>query len=54
MDPVEEMQSQINDINVELTRKREEFELPTEDSIKKIEQAVREKYPDWDKKLRRN
>lgn len=53
-DPVEELQSQINDINVELTRKREEFELPTTDTIKDMEQAIKDKYPDWDKNYRRD
>ncbi len=46
-EPVEEMQSYILDINVELTRKREEFGLPTSDSIKEMLTAVEEKYPDW-------
>ena len=47
--PVDELQSYINDINVELTRKREEFGLPTTDFIKDMEAAVEEKYPDWEK-----
>ncbi len=46
-DPIEEMQSYIVDMNVELTRKREEFGLPTTDSIKGMLDAVNEKYPDW-------
>ncbi len=48
-DPIEEMQSQITDINVELTRKREEFGLPTSDSIKEMLNVVKEKYPNWNK-----
>jgi len=47
-EPVEEMQSQITDINVELTRKREEFGLPTTDSVKEMLKAVESKYPEWD------
>ena len=46
-EPVEELQSYILDINVELTRKREEFGLPTADSIKEMLSVVEEKYPDW-------
>ncbi len=37
-EPVEEMQSYIVDINNELTRKRKEFNLPTYDDIKEMEQ----------------
>ena len=48
-DPVEELQSQITDINVELTRKREEFGLPTADSIKDMINEVESKYPNWEK-----
>ena len=48
-EPIEEMQSYITDINVELTRKREEFGLPTSDSIKEMLKEVEEKYPDWEK-----
>lgn len=48
-EPVEELQSYIPDINVELTRKREEFGLPTYASIREMLEQVREKYPDWDK-----
>ena len=48
-DPIEEMQSQITDINVELTRKREEFGLPTSESIKEMLEVVKEKYPNWNK-----
>ena len=47
-EPVEELQSQIIDINVELTRKREEFGLPTADTIKEMEDAVDQKYTGWD------
>ena len=47
-EPVEELQSYIPDINVELTRKREEFGLPTSDTIKEMLDAVNNKYPDWD------
>ena len=47
-EPVDELQSQIVDINVELSRKREEFGLPTSDSIKLMQQQVEEKYPDWE------
>lgn len=47
-EPVEELQSYITDINVELTRKRDEFGLPTTDSIKEMLNSVKEKYPDWD------
>ncbi len=47
-EPVEEMQSQITDINVELTRKREEFGLPTTDSIREMLKAVESKYSNWD------
>ncbi|MBR4282128.1 MAG: hypothetical protein IKT35_00270, partial [Clostridia bacterium] len=46
-EPVEELQSYILDINVELTRKREEFGLPTANSIKEMLDVVEEKYPDW-------
>lgn len=46
-DPIEELQSYILDINVELTRKREEFGLPTTDSIKAMLETVNSKYPDW-------
>ena len=49
-EPVEEMQSYINDINVELTRKREEFGLPTSDSVKEMLNKVKEKYPEWDER----
>ena len=48
-EPVEELQSQIIDINVELSRKRGEFGLPTIDDIKEMESVVDEKYPNWDK-----
>ena len=48
-EPVEELQSYIPDINVELTRKREEFGLPTADTIKEMLEAVEAKYPDWNK-----
>ncbi len=47
-EPVEELQSQIVDINVELTRKREEFGLPTTDSVKEMLKEVEQKYPNWD------
>jgi len=47
-EPVEELQSYIIDINVELTRKREEFGLPTADSIEEMLGVVKEKYPDWE------
>lgn len=46
-DPIEEMQSQITDINVELTRKREEFGLPTADSIKEMLEVVNGRYENW-------
>jgi hypothetical protein len=49
-EPVEELRSQIVDINVELTRKREEFGLPTSDSIKDMLNSVKEKYPDWNER----
>ena len=49
-EPIEEMNSQITDINVELTRKREEFGLPTSDSIKEMLQQVKEKYPEWNER----
>ena len=43
-DPVKSLQSYVTDINVELTRKREEFNLPTSDTIKEMEAAVKEKF----------
>ena len=46
-DPIEEMRSYISDINVELTRKREEFRLPTAEFIKEMERVVNEKYNNW-------
>jgi hypothetical protein len=46
-EPVEELQSYISDINIELTRKREEFGLPTANSIKAMLEEVNSKYPDW-------
>ncbi len=48
-EPVDELQSYIVDINVELTRKREEFGLPTDKSVKEMIEAVNQKYKDWDK-----
>ncbi|MBQ0110092.1 MAG: hypothetical protein KBS44_07445, partial [Clostridiales bacterium] len=45
-DPVKSLQSYVTDINVELTRKREEFNLPTSDTIKEMEAAVKEKFKD--------
>lgn len=48
-EPVEELQSYITDINVELTRKREEFRLPTAKSVQEMIDAVTEKYPNWGK-----
>lgn len=41
-EPVEELQSYIVDINNELTRKRKEFNLPTIDDIKQMEQNLAE------------
>lgn len=41
--PVTEMQSYIDDINNELTRKRAEFKLPTTDTIKEMEKYLQEK-----------
>ena len=38
--PIESMQSYIADINNELTRKRAEFDLPTTDTIKKMEEHL--------------
>ncbi len=49
-DPVTELQSYITDINVELARKRSEFGLPTTESVKDMENAVKDKYPDWDER----
>ena len=49
-EPVEELQSYIPDINVELTRKRNEFGLPTIDTIKQMFTAVEERYPDWEER----
>ena len=49
-EPVEELQSYIPDINVELTRKRNEFGLPTIDTIKQMLTAVEERYPDWEER----
>lgn len=46
-EPVDELQSQIVDINSELSRKRSEFNLPTSDSIKMMQDKVKDKYPDW-------
>lgn len=51
-DPIKEMQEQINDINTELSRKREEFKLPTATWIKQIEKEVSEKYKGWDAELK--
>lgn len=54
-EPVEELQSYILDINVELSRKRDEFGLPTADTIKEMQNAVDDKYtPDWDDKYGRD
>lgn len=41
--PVEAMQSYITDINNELTRKRTEFGLPTEETIKEMEEYLRKR-----------
>ena len=38
-DPVEKMRSYLDDINAELTRKRQEFNLPTTDTFKEIGSA---------------
>ena len=46
-EPVEELQSYIPDINTELTRKREEFGLPTADSVKDMIELVEDKFPNW-------
>ena len=51
-DPIKEMQEQIVDINTELTRKRNEFKLPTSDWVREVERAVGEKYAGWDKDLK--
>ena len=48
--PIIELQSQIVDINIELTRKRGEFNLPTADWISEIKSAVDAKYKDWNNK----
>ena len=47
-EPVDELQSYIPDINAELARKRDEFGLPTSDSVKEMIEAVENKYPNWD------
>ena len=52
VDPVTELQSQILDINVELTRKRTEFSLPTSDLIKQMRLETEERYPGWEEKFR--
>ncbi len=49
-EPVDELQSYIVDINVELTRKREEFGLPTTETIDEMKDYVEELYPDWDER----
>ena len=47
-EPVEELQSYIPDINTELTRKREEFGLPTADSVKDMLELVESKFEDFE------
>ncbi len=46
-DPLDAMRSYITDINNELTRKRNEFNLPTADTIKDMEEYLTERDISW-------
>ncbi len=47
-DPLDAMRSYITDINNELTRKRNEFNLPTADTIRDMEEYLTERDISWD------